>query len=46
MKAHPIGTIGLELAELDIILKERRPITLSRKPRPRSSAATPICGTA
>ena len=29
MKAHPIGTIGLELAELDIILKERRPITLS-----------------
>jgi histidine ammonia-lyase len=29
MKAHPIGTIGLDLAELRDILAERRPLTLS-----------------
>lgn len=29
MRAHPIGTIGLELAELGHILSERKPIALS-----------------
>ena len=29
MKAHPIGTIGLDLAELGDIVSERRPIALS-----------------
>ena len=30
MKAHPIGTIGLDLEELGHILSERKPIVLSR----------------
>lgn len=30
MKPHPIGTIGLELAELDHILSTRSPITLGK----------------
>lgn len=29
-KQHPIGTVGLSLAELDLILRERRPIALDR----------------